>query len=207
MAKIPSSLISRWADFGYDRDSWQESLLDFLYFINDENNPDTPLPSKGMACIIGQNPVGALSAYNPNDVLFHSTIPDEYFIKKPNEIRIMIQRNTGVFWFWDASLQRWYSAGNLNKLEEETTLISITSSIWNTKQIDLSRPVVSIPPVVHLIGSGKLVIDINYWMPDAKTITFATSSGPNSLGNFPIKPDVDVIHLRYHTTMPVMWGG
>ena len=207
MAKIPSSLISRWADFGYDRDSWQESLLDFLYFINDEADPDTPLPPKGAACIVGQTPVGSLSTYSPNDVLFHSAIPDEYFIKKPQEIRIMVQRDSGVFWFWDADAQRWYSAGNLNKVEETAVSIPITASVWSVKRIELSRPVVTMPPTLHLLGCGKLVIDVNYWMPDAMTITFDPASGPDSIGNFPIKPGVDILHLRYYTTMPITWGG
>lgn len=207
MAKIPSSLISRWANFGYDRDSWQESLLDFLYFINDDTDPDTPLPPPGMACIIGQSPVGALSGYAPNDILFHSSDPDEYFVKKPEEIRIMVQRESGSFWFWDSDSVRWYSAGNLSKSESVTLSIPITQSLWNTRKIELSRPVLDVPPHVYLMSCGELFLDVNYWMPDASTITFDPSSGPNSLGNFPIVPDTDTLNLRYHTTMPVTLGG
>lgn len=207
MAKIPSSLISRWADFGYDRDSWQESLLDFLYFINDENDPNTPLPPKGHACIIGQTPTGALSRYEPNDVIFHSSIPDEYFIKKPSEIRVMVQREAGVFWFWDADGNHWYTSGRLDKSELTSFCVPLTQNVCSSHLIELSRPVLSVPPQLYLIGSGELFLDINFWMPDSSTITFDPSSGPNSLGNFPVKPNVDFLCLRYHTTMPVIWGG
>lgn len=207
MAKIPSSLISRWANFGYDRDSWQESLLDFLYFINDDMDPDTPLPPAGMACIIGQTPVGSLSGYAPNDILFHSSDPDEYFIKKPEEIRVMVQRSSGTFWFWDSDNGRWYSAGDLNHSEIVSMRMTITQGVWSSRKIELSRPVLDEQPYIYLLSNGQLFLDINFWMPDASTITFDPSSGPNSLGNFPIVPDTDILHLRYHTTMPIVWGG
>lgn len=207
MSKIPSSLVSRWADFGYDRDSWQESLLDFLYFINDEEDPDTPLPQPGTACIIGQQPVGSLAIYEPNDVLFHSSKPDEYFIKKPDEVRIMVQRETSMFWFWDSDAQRWYAAGRLDRCEDVTVRIPITQAVWNARKIELSRPVLDIPPHVYLTSCGEIFLDVNYWMPDSSTITFDPSEGPDSLGNFPIIPDTDILHLRYHTTMPLVWGG
>lgn len=207
MSKIPSSIISRWADFGYDRDSWQESLLDFLYFIEDETDPNTPLPGQGEACIIGHNPVGDLAKYSPNDVLFHSTTPDTYFIKKPEEVRVMVQKETWTFWFWSADSSRWYSAGSLSKTERIFLNIPINSSVWNTRKIELSRPVLSMPPVVYLAGCGELSIDINYWMPDASTITFDPSSGPDSLGNFPVRTDKDILLLRYFTSLPIEWGG
>lgn len=207
MAKIPSSLISRWANFGYDRDSWQESLLDFLYFINDPADPDTPLPPPGSACIIGQAPVGSLASYSPNDILFHSSDPDEYFIKKPDEIRIMIQRDGGTFWFWDSNNGRWYAAGNLNQSESIYIRVVLTSSVWNSHKIELSRPVLDIPPYVYLVGSGELLLDINYWMPDVSTIVFDPSMGPDSLGKFPIAVGSDFLQLRYRTTVPVTWGG
>lgn len=207
MAKIPSSLISRWANFGYDRDSWQESLLDFLYFINDAADPDTPLPPPGSACIIGQTPVGSLAGYSPNDILFHSSDPDEFFVKKPSEIRIMVQRDNGIFWFWDSDNSKWYAAGNLNKSEPVSLSVILTSDIWNSHKMELSRPVIDMPPYIYLVGCGELLLDINYWMPDASTITFDPASGPDSLGKFPIVVGTDFLHLRYHTTAPVIWGG
>lgn len=204
--KPQSGLVSRWANYGYDRDSWQESLLDFVGFVSDPDNPDTPLPEAGMACIVGQNPQNSLAIYEYGDVLFHSTEPDEFFIRKPDEVRVIINRTTNELWIWNFTAKHWYKAGSLFNVELVEQRIPITSQILNDRKIELSRVVIDMPPLVHLMGCGVLNIDINFWMPDNKTITFDPASGVNSLGNFPIV-EGDILRVRYRSPGVLTIGG
>ena len=197
--KPASSLISRWANFGYDRDAWQASLLDIVGFISNPGDPNTPIPPAGMACIVGKNPVGDFSEYEHGDIVIHSTDPDELFIKKPSEIRVVLERNTGDIWLWDFGYLHWYSIGKLNNVEGVTVFIPITDQIIKDKKIELSRPVLDYPPRIYLSGCGELIADTNFWMTDTKTITFDPDSGPDSLANFPIKADTDILTIRYMT--------
>lgn len=194
-----SGLISRWATFGYDRDAWQASLLDIIGFVSDPDDPATPLPEPGMACIVGLNAVGQLSEYSYGDILVHGKDPDSLFVRKPEEVRVVIQRPTGELWMWNFTQERWVSVGKIDNVEGITTSIPLSGHIISTKKIELSKPVLNPPPMVFLVGCGPLYQDINFWMPDNKTITFDKSAGPDSLGNFPIQPDVDILRLRYMT--------
>lgn len=195
--KPASSLISRWANFGYDRDAWQASLLDVVGFISDPNNPDTPLPDAGMACIVGKNPTGELLKYEYGDIVIHSTDPDELFVKKPSEVRVVLFRNTGELWLWDFHYLHWYCTGRVASTDVVNLSIVLTEQIIQQKQIELSRPVLDYPPMVYLTGCGDMTIDVNFWMPDTKTIQFDPAAGPNSLLNFPIKADTDILRIRY----------
>ena len=202
-----SGLISRWASYGYDRDSWQESLLDFVGFVSDPADPNTPLPEAGMACIIGKNPTGSLSGYEYGDVLFHSTDPDEFFVKKPSEVRVLLDRSTGSIWMWDFYASYWFKVGSLTHTELVEDYILLTQQVLDDRIIHLSRPVLDMPPLVHLTGCGMLVIDTNFWMPDNETITFDDTSGPDALINFPLIADQDMLKLRYHSLSNTQIGG
>lgn len=204
--KPQSGLISRWANYGYDRDSWQESLLDFVGFISDPTNPDTPLPGPGMACIVGQNPQNSLSTYEYGDVLFHSSDPDELFVRKPSEVRVMLNRLANEIWIWSFDDNYWYMAGLISNAELVEQRIRLTNQVLDARRIDLSRVVLDMPPLVHLMGCGVLSIDINFWMPNNKTITFDPASGAHSLGNFPLS-DTDVLRVRYHSPGVLKIGG
>lgn len=197
--KPASSLISRWANFGYDRDAWQASLLDIVGFISDPSNPNTPLPEVGMACIVGRSPTGEFARYSYGDIVIHSSDPNELFVKKPAEVRVVIDRSSGELWLWDFGNQHWYSIGRVSSVEGVTLSIPLTEQIINQKKIELSRPVLDPPPRVYLTGCGDLHMDVNFWMSDTKTITFDPDAGPDSLANFPLRADMDILRIRYMT--------
>lgn len=205
--KPQSGLVSRWANYGYDRDSWQESLLDIVGFVSDPSNVDTPLPEAGMACIIGQDPQGILAQYTYGDVLFHSTDPDEFFIRKPDEVRVLLDRNTREIWIWNAVDAVWYMAGTIDNSELVEKRILLTSQVLDARRIDLDRVVLDMPPLVHLMGCGTLTIDVNFWMPDNKTITFEPNAGPNSFIHFNLTAGKDILRIRYHSPGVLRIGG
>lgn len=205
--KPQSGLISRWANYGYDRDSWQESLLDFIGFVSDPSDVNTPLPEAGMACVVGQNPQGILSRYEYGDVLFHSTDPDEYFIRKPDEVRVLLDRNTREIWLWNFTHEVWYVAGLIDNSELVEKRILLTSQVLDARRIELAQPVLDMPPLVHLMGCGTLTIDVNFWMPDNSTITFEPTAGPYSLINFNLTAGVDILRVRYHSPSVLKIGG